>query len=103
VVTTILSPYVALYSGSRAASEAFSGVLAAELAVRKITVNRVLPSAVETQMYRTLPQELQVALEQRTPLGVGAPRDIAGICAFLASDEGRWITSEKIRCDGGIR
>ena len=52
---------------------------------------------------RKLPQELEAALEQRTPLGVGYPRDIAGIFAFLAGDEGHWITNEKIRCDGGIR
>jgi 3-oxoacyl-[acyl-carrier protein] reductase len=61
VVTTILPPYVALYVGTRAALEAFSAVLAAELAPRKITVNCVLPGLVETRMYRTLPQELQTA------------------------------------------
>jgi 3-oxoacyl-[acyl-carrier protein] reductase len=103
VVTAILPPFASLYAGSKAALEAFSGVIAAELAPRKITVNCVLSGPVETRMYRALPQELQGMLEQRTPLGLGEPRDIAGVVAFLASDEGHWITNEKIRCDGGIR
>ena len=103
VISALLPPFASLYAGSKAAMEAFSGVLAAELAARRITVNTVLPGAVETQMLRALPQEIQVMLEQRTPLGIGQPRDIAGVVAFLASDEGHWITNEKIRCDGGIR
>jgi len=78
-------------------------VLAAELVSRKITVNVVAPGAVETKMQRDLPQELQDAFAQRTPLGVGQPRDIAGVVAYLVSDEGSWITNEKIRIDGGIR
>lgn len=102
-ITALLPPSTSTYSGSKAAVEAFSGVLAAELAPRGITVNTVLPGAVETKLLRALPKEMVAAIEQRTPLGVGQPRDIAGVIAFLASDEGRWITNEKIRCDGGVR
>jgi len=36
-------------------------------------------------------------------LVIGQPRDIAGVVAFLAGDEGRWITNAKIRCDTGVR
>jgi 3-oxoacyl-[acyl-carrier protein] reductase len=103
VMTTLLTPFSSTYSGSKAALEAYSAVLAAELAPRGITVNSVLPGAVETKMLRDLPGELQTMLEQRTPFGIGQPRDIAGMVAFLASEEGKWITNEKIRCDGGIR
>jgi 3-oxoacyl-[acyl-carrier protein] reductase len=103
VITQLLPPFAATYAGSKAATEAFAAVLAAELAPRRITVNTVLPGAVETKMLRGLPKERQEGLEQRTPLGVGEPRDIAGIVAFLAGEEGQWITNEKIRCDGGIR
>jgi 3-oxoacyl-[acyl-carrier protein] reductase len=103
VVTALLGPLTSTYAGSKAAMEAYSGVLAVELASRRITVNTVLPGAVETKMLRGLPSEIQESLEQRTPLGVGQPRDIAGLVAYLASEEGRWITNEKIRCDGGIR
>jgi NAD(P)-dependent dehydrogenase (short-subunit alcohol dehydrogenase family) len=38
-----------------------------------------------------------------TPLGIGKPGDIAGLVAFLAGEEGRWITNEKIRRYGDIR
>jgi 3-oxoacyl-[acyl-carrier protein] reductase len=58
---------------------------------------------VETKLLRDLPKEIVAGLEQRTPLGMGQPSDIAGLAAFLAGEEGRWITNEKIRCDGGIR
>jgi 3-oxoacyl-[acyl-carrier protein] reductase len=101
--TATLPPLSSTYVGSKAAVEAFSAVLAAELAPRRITVNCVLPGAVETKLLRALPKEIQDAYEQRTPLGVGQPRDIAGVVALLAGEEGRWITNEKIRCDGGAR
>jgi 3-oxoacyl-[acyl-carrier protein] reductase len=103
VGTAMLPPFSSTYVGSKAAMEAFSGVLAAELAPRRITVNCVLPGAVETKLLRSLPQEIQDGYEQRTPFGVGQPRDIAGVVALLAGVEGRWITNEKIRCDGGAR
>jgi 3-oxoacyl-[acyl-carrier protein] reductase len=103
VATVLLPPFSSTYTGSKAAVEAFSGVLAAELAPRRITVNCILAGPVETKMLRDLPKEFQDGLEQRTPLGIGQPRDIAGVAALLAGEEGRWITNAKIRCDGGIR
>jgi 3-oxoacyl-[acyl-carrier protein] reductase len=103
VGTALLPPLTSTYVGSKAAVEAFSAVLAAELAPRRITVNCVLPGAVETKLLRELPKEVQSAYEQRTPLGIGQPRDIAGVVSLLAGEEGRWITNEKIRCDGGAR
>ena len=54
-------------------------------------------------MLRGLPKEFQEVLAQRTPLGIGQPSDTAGIVSYLVSDEARWLTNEKIRCDGGIR
>ena len=54
-------------------------------------------------MLRDLPMEVQDRDEQRTPLGIGQPRDIAGVAALLAGEEGRWITNTKIHCDGGVR
>jgi len=103
VMTTLLTPFSSTYSGSKAALEAYSAVLAAELAPRGITVNSVLPGAVETKMLRGLRKEAQESLEQRTPFGIGQPQDIAGLVAYLASEEAHWITNEKIRVDGGIR
>ena len=103
VGTALLPPLTSTYVGSKAAVEAFSAVLAAELAPRRITVNCVLPGAVETKLLRDLPKEVQSGYEQRTPLGIGQPHEIAGVVSLLAGEEGRWITNEKIRCDGGAR
>jgi len=101
--TTVCPPGFSIYVGGKCAMEAFSTTLAAELAPRGVTVNIVSSGAVETKMLRDLPQEWQTALIERTPLGIGQPRDIAGMVAFLASEEGHWVTNEKIRVDGGIR
>jgi 3-oxoacyl-[acyl-carrier protein] reductase len=103
VLTVVLPPFTSIYAGSKAALEAYSGVLAAELAHRQITVNCILPGPVETKMLRDLPKEVRDGYQQSTPLGIGQPRDIAGVAALLAGEEGRWITNAKIRCDGGIR
>jgi 3-oxoacyl-[acyl-carrier protein] reductase len=102
-VSSLLPPFTSTYAGAKAAMEAFSGVLAAELAPRGISVNVVAPGAIETKMLRDLPKEFQDVLIQRTPLGIGKPRDIGGIVAYLAGDGGDWITNEKLRIDGGIR
>jgi 3-oxoacyl-[acyl-carrier protein] reductase len=103
MITVVLPPMTSPYAGSKAALEAFSGVLAAELAPRRVTVNCVLPGVVETKMLHDLPKEIQDGYEQLTPLGIGQPRDIAGVVALLAGEEGRWITGERIRCAGGLR
>jgi 3-oxoacyl-[acyl-carrier protein] reductase len=103
VIASLLPPFTSPYAGTKAALEAFSGVLAAELAPRRITVNVIAPGGVETKMLRSLPVQMQEIIAQRTPLGIGQPRDIAGMAAYLASDEGAWITNTTIRVDGGIR
>ena len=102
-VTSLLPPFTSTYAGAKAAMEAFSGVLTAELVPRGISVNVVAPGAIETKMLRDLPKEFQDVLAERTPLGIGKPRDIGGIVAYLAGDGGDWITNEKLRIDGGIR
>jgi 3-oxoacyl-[acyl-carrier protein] reductase len=103
VIASLLPPLTSPYAGTKAALEAFSGVLAAELAPRRITVNVIAPGGVETKMLRSLPVQMQEIIAQRTPLGIGQPRDIAGMAAYLASEEGAWITNTTIRVDGGIR
>jgi 3-oxoacyl-[acyl-carrier protein] reductase len=40
----------------------------------------------------------------QTPLGrTGQPDDIAGVAVFLASDDARWVTGERINASGGLR
>ena len=94
----------AVYAGSKAAVEAFTRCIAAELGPRAITVNSLAPGVTDTDMLRqSVPEQVQKALIGQTPLGrLGTPQDIADAVAFLASDESRWITGEVIGVNGGL-
>jgi len=84
-----------------------TGVLANELAPRKIRVNAVSPGFVVTEGTRTAGiagSEMEAGFVAQTPLGrAGQPDDIAGVVAFLASDDARWVTGEEINVGGGVR
>ncbi|OHV17783.1 oxidoreductase [Methylorubrum extorquens] len=107
VVTDVLMPTSAVYSGTKGALNAISGVLANELAPRKIRVNVVSPGYVVTEGTQTAGiagSEMEAGLVAQTPLGrSGQPDDIAGVVAFLASDDARWVTGEVINASGGVR
>ncbi|CAO4153452.1 glucose 1-dehydrogenase [Methylorubrum extorquens] len=107
VVTDVLMPTSAVYSGTKGALNAISGVLANELAPRKIRVNVVSPGYVLTEGTHTAGiagSEMEAGLVAQTPLGrSGQPDDIAGVVAFLASDDARWVTGEVINASGGVR
>jgi len=106
-VTTLLMPESAVYTGTKGALDAIGGVLANELAPRKIRVNTINPGVVHTEGTETagvIGSELEAGFVARTPLGrVGQPDDIADIAVFLASDDSRWLTGEKLLATGGLR
>ena len=102
-------PGYAIYAASKSALDAITGVLANELAPRKIRVNSVNPGATLSEgtraagLYGT-ESEFEKALVARTPLGrVGTPADIAKVVLFLASDDSGWLTGEVILASGGLR
>jgi 3-oxoacyl-[acyl-carrier protein] reductase len=107
VVTSILPPQSVVYTASKGAVDAITGVLAAELGARKIRVNAINPGIVETEGTHAagfIGSEFENAAVAQTPLGrVGQPDDIAGVTVFLASDDARWLTGEKIIASGGLR
>ena len=107
VVTTITPPGSAVYSGTKGAVDAITGVLARELGARKIRVNAVNPGIVITEGTHAAGiagSEFESALVAQTPLGrAGKPEDIASIAVFLASDDSRWLTGERIVASGGMR
>ncbi|UIJ43532.1 glucose 1-dehydrogenase [Sphingomonas cannabina] len=106
-VTSVLMPNSAVYTGTKGAVDAITGVLANELGPRKIRVNAINPGVVETEGTHTagvIGSELESGFVAQTPLGrIGQPDDIADIAVFLASDDARWLTGEKLVASGGLR
>ncbi|MDP4002133.1 glucose 1-dehydrogenase [Methylobacterium sp. NEAU K] len=106
-ITHVHTPTAAAYAGTKGALNAISGVLANELAPRRIRVNVVSPGFVVTEGTHSagvVGSDMEAGLVAQTPLGrAGQPDDIAGVVAFLASDDARWLTGEEITASGGIR
>jgi 3-oxoacyl-[acyl-carrier protein] reductase len=89
------------YVATKGAIEAFTLSLAPAVAPLGITVNAVNPGPVDTG-YMT--DELRRILLPKFPFGrMGEPDDAARLVAFLASDEGAWITGQVIHSEGGFR
>jgi len=107
VVTTVTPATSAVYSGTKGAVDAITGVLARELGPRKIRVNAINPGVVETEGAHTagvMGSDLEAFAISQTPLGrVGQPNDIASAVVFLASDDAKWLTGEHIVASGGMR
>ncbi|SAL09692.1 short-chain dehydrogenase/reductase SDR [Caballeronia sordidicola] len=106
-ITSFNPPGSAAYSASKGAVDNITSVLANELGPRKIRVNAISPGTTETEGTHAMgfigsPFEAQLA--SQTPLGrTGQPGDIAAVAVFLASDDARWLTGEKIAASGGFR
>jgi 3-oxoacyl-[acyl-carrier protein] reductase len=102
-------PGYSIYSASKSALDAITGVLAKELASRNIRVNSVNPGATMSEGTKSAGlygagSEFERKLVAMTPLGrIGTPSDIARIVAFLASDDSGWLTGEIILASGGLR
>ena len=106
-VTSVLMPESAVYTGTKGAVDAITGVLANELGPRKIRVNAINPGVVETEgsvAAGVIGSEFESGAIAQTPLGrTGRPDDIGDIAVFLASDDARWLTGEKLTASGGLR
>lgn len=107
VVTSLTPPTSAVYSGTKAAVDAITGVLALELGPKKIRVNAINPGMIETEGARSagiIGSDFETTVLNQTPLGrIGAPDDIATVAVFLASDDAKWLTGERIAASGGMR
>jgi len=107
VVSRITPPGSAVYTGTKGAVDAITGVLARELGPKQIRVNALNPGMVETEGTHSagfIGSDFQTHTVAQTPLGrLGQPRDIADIAVFLASDDARWLTGERLYAGGGLR
>ena len=107
VVSRITPPGSAVYTGTKGAVDAITGVLSRELGPRKIRVNALNPGMVETEGTTSagfIGSDMEKALIPQTPLGrIGQPNDIASVAVFLASDDSGWLTGEQLLVGGGLR
>jgi len=107
IASTLAMPNAAVYSGSKAAVDAITRSLAAELGPRKIRVNAVRPGMVETEGTHSAgiaESDMRKQVEAQTPLGrIGQPQDIASAVVFLVSGDSSWITGETFVISGGYR
>jgi len=106
-------PYMSAYAASKAAVAALTQSLAQEVAQFGITVNAVLPGDIDTGM-KQWGYQLEAMITQRPyndvvaagiariPVGrLGTPEDVAGLVAYLASDEASFITGQLFPVTGG--
>ena len=107
VVSSLTPPNSAVYTATKGAVDAITGVLAKELGAKKIRVNSINPGMVETEGVRAagvMGSDFQKQLEAQTPLGrIAQPADIAPIAVFLASADSGWLTGEIVLASGGLR
>ena len=106
VVSTVLPTDSAVYTGTKGAVDAVTGVLAKELGPRKIRVNSLNPGLVVTEGTKTagtVGGEFETQVVKDTPLGrTGQPNDIAPVAVFLASDDAGWVTGQLLQVSGGL-
>jgi 3-oxoacyl-[acyl-carrier protein] reductase len=105
-VTKLLPPNSAVYTATKGAVDAITGVFAKEFGARQVRVNAINPGMVETEGVHAagfIGSDFQKGLVAQTPLGrIGQPDDISAIAVFLASDDARWLTGERLQASGGM-
>jgi 3-oxoacyl-[acyl-carrier protein] reductase len=106
-VSSLTPPNSVVYSATKGAVDAVTGVLAKELGPRKIRVNSINPGMVETEGVHSagfIGSDFQKWAEGISPLGrIGQPGDVTPAVLFLASPDSSWITGETWLVSGGVR
>ncbi len=107
VVATSPVPNAAVYSATKAAVDAVTRSLAAELGPKQIRVNAINPGLIETEGTHTAgitESDFRKQMEQQTPLGrIGLPRDVATAVVFLTTPDAGWVTGQTLHVAGGFR
>jgi acetoacetyl-CoA reductase len=91
------------YAAAKAGMHGFTKSLALEVARKGVTVNTISPGYIGTKMVTAIPEEvLSSKILPQIPVGrLGKPEEVAGLCAYLASDEAAFITGANIAINGG--
>jgi len=105
-VSTVTPPNSAVYTATKGAVDAITGVLAKELGPRKIRVNSLNPGMIDTEGVQTagyLETGFRTWVESQSPLGrIGQTDDISPTAVYLASSDSKYLTGEILRVTGGL-
>jgi acetoacetyl-CoA reductase len=91
------------YSAAKAGMHGFTKALALEVARKGVTVNTISPGYIGTKMVMAIPREvLDSKIIPQIPVGrLGKPEEVAGLVAYLASEEAAFVTGANIAINGG--
>ena len=91
------------YSAAKAGMHGFTKALALEVVRKGVTVNTISPGYIGTKMVMAIPKEvLDSKIIPQIPMGrLGKPEEVAGLVAYLASDEAAFVTGANIAINGG--
>ncbi len=91
------------YSAAKAGMHGFTKALALEVARKGITVNTISPGYIGTKMVTAIPKDvLDSKIIPQIPMGrLGKPEEVAGLVAYLASEEAAFVTGANIAINGG--
>ena len=91
------------YSAAKAGMHGFTKAAALEYARKGVTVNTISPGYIGTKMVMAIPKEvLDSKIIPQIPIGrLGKPEEVAGLVAYLCSDEAAFVTGANIAINGG--
>ncbi len=91
------------YSAAKAGMHGFSKALALEVARKGVTVNTISPGYIGTKMVMEIPKDvLDTKIIPQIPMArLGKPEEVAGLVAYLSSDEAAFVTGANIAINGG--
>ncbi len=91
------------YAAAKAGMHGFTKALALEVARNGVTVNTISPGYIGTKMVMAIPQEIldSKILPQIPVSRLGKPEEIAGLVAYLSSEEAAFVTGANISINGG--
>jgi acetoacetyl-CoA reductase len=91
------------YSAAKAGMHGFTKALALEVARKGVTVNTISPGYIGTKMVIAIPKDiLDTKIIPQIPVGrLGKPEEVAGLVAYLCSEEAAFVTGANIAINGG--
>jgi acetoacetyl-CoA reductase len=91
------------YAAAKAGMHGFTKSLALEVARKGVTVNTISPGYIGTKMVMAIaPEVLETKIIPQIPMArLGKPEEVAGLVAYLASDEAAFLTGANIAINGG--